>query len=94
MINKSNFYFTKLSKTCVKPDGTRIKGLYNIITISGENLDKIPTLIPRKKAKPVTKGVDFLIEMIKVEKLQEKQICYDIEYDKNCTLLNSEFFIV
>jgi hypothetical protein len=84
----------KREKTCVKPDGTRVKGIYNVVCLFGENLDKIPTLIPRKKAKPATKGVDFLIEMIKVEKLAGQQTCYNIEYDKQCTLLNSEFFVV
>jgi hypothetical protein len=84
----------KREKTCVKPDGSRVKGMYNIITISGEKLDKIPTLIPRKHAKCATKDVDFLIEMIKIEKLQEKQLCYEVEYNKKCTLINSEFFVM
>lgn len=59
--------YKKVNKTCVKPNGERVTGLYNRSNISGEHVMDIPTLLPRKQAKPCGKDVDFLITAIDVE---------------------------
>lgn len=59
--------YKKVNKTCVKPNGERVTGLYNMVTISGRHVIDIPTLLPRKQAKPCGKINDFLVSMINVE---------------------------
>jgi hypothetical protein len=84
----------KRNKTCVKPDGSRVTGIYNIMTISGEDLDKIPVLLPRKKGRKATKGTDFLVAQFTVTKLDEKQKCFKLETDNVANLLNCDFVVV
>ena len=64
---------TKVTKDCVKPNGTRISGIYNRTNISGVGLEEIPTLLPRKKAKIATKGTDFLISQFTVTEIKDKK---------------------
>jgi len=40
----------KREKKCYKPNGEIVPGMYNIMTISGENLKNIPLLLDYKKA--------------------------------------------
>ncbi len=68
----------------IKSDGTYVK-VKDI---------KNGTLLFTPSGKTATKGVDFLIEMIKVEKINEKELCYTINVEYNCNLMNSDFFIV
>jgi hypothetical protein len=65
----------KTKKTCVKPNGDRVEGEYNLMNISGEGLDEIPTLLPRKQAKEATKGVNFTISQFKIEEIKEQKEC-------------------
>ena len=45
-------YVKEVEKACVKPDGSRVVGTYYRVTISGEGLDHLPLVVPRKKAAP------------------------------------------
>jgi len=56
----------KKNKTCVKPDKSRVTGLYNMVTISGEKMNEIPCLLERKRTQPSRKNIDFLITPITV----------------------------
>ena len=42
----------KREKTCTNSSHGRVTGIYNIIMISGEGLETIPTILERKKAAP------------------------------------------
>lgn len=72
----------KREKTCVKKDGTRVTGLYNMVNISGENVSEIPAILDRKKTGPCRKPVDFLITRIHVAETEPgKYAGFQIEGD-------------
>lgn len=49
------------TKSCVKPDGSRVSGQYYRVTIYGEGLQDIPTVLPRKQAAPRQQKKNALI---------------------------------
>lgn len=57
----------KRSKTCYKPNGEKIVGVYNVMQISGRKSGDIPVLLDRKKATPI-KEANKLISRFKIEK--------------------------
>jgi len=57
---------SKREKTCTKSDGLKVSGLYNIMLISGANINDIPCLVERRKTKLSTANKDFLLSPITV----------------------------
>ncbi|AYV81950.1 MAG: putative DNA mismatch repair protein MutS-like protein [Harvfovirus sp.] len=62
---------SKVNKTCVKKNGERVTGIYNRVAISGDRLTDIPVLLPRKKATPCGKKVNFLITQFKITETEK-----------------------
>lgn len=62
------------------------------ITINGEGIDKIPTLIPRKKATPRKNRVNALVSQISIEKVGEDKY-YGIELDGNHRFVLGNFIV-
>lgn len=79
---------SKCNKTCTNSKNGPKTAEYNKVYISGENLDEIPVLLPRKKAKPATKGIDFLVTTIKVKEVGEGE-CTGFTLDN----ANGEFLL-
>jgi hypothetical protein len=69
-------------KACVKPDGTRIYGTYYRQCISGNGLEDIPCLIPRKKAHSRKQIKNNLHTGIKIEPIEEDDY-YGFQIDGN-----------
>lgn len=61
-------YKTPVLKTCTNSP-TQAVGLYYRCAVSGEGLEEIPTLIPRKQARPRKQKKDALVTGIELEKL-------------------------
>lgn len=53
-------YVQEVTKTCVKPDGSRVPGQYHRVNISGSGLEHIPVVLERKKAAPRQQIKDVL----------------------------------
>lgn len=62
------------------------------IHLNGEGIDKIPTLIPRKKANPRNNRVDALVSQISVEEVGEGDY-YGIELDGNHRFVLGNFIV-
>jgi hypothetical protein len=72
--------------------GEKKNGLAWRIIISGNGIDKIPTLISRKKANKRIRLTDVLVSSIKIEKLPENEY-YGFELDGNHRFVLSNFIV-
>jgi Hom_end-associated Hint/Homing endonuclease len=71
----------------IKKQGTAFR-----ITISGNGIEEIPTLIPRKKATPRKQIKDVLVTGIRVEYVKEDDY-YGFMLDGNCRYLMGDFTV-
>jgi len=76
----------------VLKNGEKKYGTAWSITISGKGIEEIPTLCPRKKAKPRKQTKDVLVSSIKVEKL-EKDNYYGFKLNGNNKYLMGDFIV-
>jgi hypothetical protein len=79
-------------KTTWTYKGEKKTGLAWRIIISGNGIDKIPTLISRKKANKRIRLADVLVSSIKIEKLPENEY-YGFELDGNHRFVLSNFIV-
>lgn len=84
--------FTGDIKECKKSCQTGAIGTYYRLCISGEGIDEIPCLIPRKKAKPYAHNKNSLYTGIKVEELGIDDY-YGFEVDGNHRYLLGDFTV-
>lgn len=82
----------KVKKSCTYK-GEKKEGIYNSITISGENINEIPCILPRKIAVKNTPNKDNLRRAIKITKLEEGEY-YGFEIDGNRRFLLNDFTVV
>jgi hypothetical protein len=76
LVRSLGFYCStkKVEKSCMYK-GEKIKGIYNNIYISGNGLEEIPTLLPRKKLYKRRQIKDPLVTGIKVIPLENGEYC-------------------
>jgi len=82
----------KVKKSCIYK-GEKKEGIYNSITISGENINEIPCILPRKIAVKNIHNKDNLRRAIKITKLEEGDY-YGFEIDGNRRFLLNDFTVV
>lgn len=84
----------KVKKTCTNTKKGPVTNWYYRMHISGEGLDKIPVLLKRKKAKPASKGVDFLITQFKIKELESSK-CIGFKIDnKSKKFIGKDFTVM
>ena len=84
-------YSKKCKKSCMYKDQKR-EGEYNRITIYGDNLEKIPVLCLRKKARERKQIKNALVSGIKVKSLGRGNY-YGFELDKNHKYILGNFIV-
>lgn len=84
--------YKKLKKTSWTHNGVKKYGEAWRICISGENLDEIPVLCPRKKANARKQIKDVLVSGIRVEELPEDDY-YGFELDGNNRYVLGNFIV-
>jgi hypothetical protein len=87
------FVATKhIKKTSWTHNGEKKYGEALRIHINGKGIDEIPTLIPRKQARPRKDRVDALVSQISVEEVGEGEY-YGIELDGNNRFVLGNFIV-
>lgn len=87
------FVATKhIKKTSWTHNGEKKYGEALRIHINGKGIDEIPTLIPRKQARPRNDRVDALVSQISVEEVGEGEY-YGIELDGNNRFVLGNFIV-
>lgn len=81
-----------IKKTSWTHNGEKKYGEAFRIHINGTGIEEIPTLIPRKRAKPRGERVDALVSQIKVEEVGQGEY-YGIELDGNNRFVLGNFIV-
>lgn len=81
-----------IKKTSWTHNGEKKYGEAFRIHINGKGIEEIPTLIPRKRAKPRGERVDALVSQIKVEEVGQGEY-YGIELDGNNRFVLGNFIV-
>jgi hypothetical protein len=84
--------YKKEKKTTWTHNGIKKQGTAWRITISGEGIEEIPTLIPRKKAHPRQQMKDALVTGITVNYVKEDEY-YGFTLDGNCRYVIGDFTV-
>ena len=71
----------KKEKKCHKPDGTIVPGMYNIMNITGENLNELPILLQYKKTNSNPNKNRLLTKISVLEHGVGKYVGFQIEGD-------------
>lgn len=84
--------YKHIKKTSWVSNGVKKFGEAFRIHINGKGIDEIPTVIPRKQAKPRADRVNALVSQIKITKMPEDKY-YGIELDGNNRYILGNFIV-